>query len=69
MLTDSTVKTEDEREVKRIAFSQQEPLYEEEDIDMIKEDTKIEDHRDNNEKIMEDIVLEESYVVDFDGFF
>ncbi|KAG7557674.1 hypothetical protein ISN44_As11g036390 [Arabidopsis suecica] len=62
------IKTEDEREAKRIAFFSQEPL-EEEDTDMIEEDTQREDHKDNNDKIMEDNVLEEESVVDFDGFF
>ncbi|XP_010431913.1 PREDICTED: uncharacterized protein LOC104716221 [Camelina sativa] len=62
------IKKDDEREVKRIAFSQ-EPLQEkEEDIDMIEEDTEREDHR-VNDKVMEDNVLEEEYVVDFGGFF
>ncbi|KAF3565846.1 hypothetical protein DY000_02014048 [Brassica cretica] len=66
----SVVETEDEREVKRIAFSSQEPLEEEEeDIDMIGEDPEREDHIDNNEITMEDNVLEEEYVVDFYGFF
>ena len=70
MLTASVVETEDEREVKRIAFSSQEPLEEEEeDIDMIEEDPEREDHIDNNEITMEDNVLEEEYVVDFYGFF
>lgn len=68
ILTDTNIKTEDEREVKRIAFFSQEPL-EEEDTDMIEEDTQREDHRDDNDKIMEDNVLEEESVVDFDGFF
>lgn len=63
------MKTEDEREVKRIALFSQGPLEEEEDIDMIEQDPEREDHRDN-ELIMEDNnVLEEEYVVDFDGFF
>ncbi|KAG7619591.1 hypothetical protein ISN44_As04g004830 [Arabidopsis suecica] len=66
---DTIIKTEDEREVKRIAFFSQEPLEEEEDINMIEEDTEREDHRDNNDKIMEDNVLEEESVVDFYGFF
>ncbi|CAA0393648.1 unnamed protein product [Arabidopsis thaliana] len=68
---DTIIKTEDEREVKRIAFFSQEPLEEEEeeDIDMIEEDTEREDHRENNDKIMEDNVLEEESVVDFYGFF
>jgi hypothetical protein len=70
---DTIIKTEDEREVKRIAFFSQEPLEEEEeeeeDIDMIEEDTEREDHRDNSDKIMEDNVLEEESVVDFYGFF
>ncbi|XP_010455833.1 PREDICTED: uncharacterized protein LOC104737364 [Camelina sativa] len=62
------IKKDNEREVKRIAFSQ-EPLQEkEEDIDMIEEDTEREDHR-VNDKIMEDNVHEEEYVVDFGGFF
>ncbi|CAH8273213.1 unnamed protein product [Arabidopsis lyrata] len=67
----TNIKTEDEREVKRIAFFSQEPLEEgeEEDIDMIEEDTEREDHRDDNDKIMEDNVREEESVVDFDGFF
>ncbi|CAH2071674.1 unnamed protein product [Thlaspi arvense] len=62
------VETEDEREVKRKAFFSPETL-EEEDIDMIEEDLGRDDHRDNNEMIMEEKVLEEEYVVDFDGFF
>ncbi|CAN6972321.1 hypothetical protein BRARA_I02186 [Brassica rapa] len=65
----SIVETEDKREEKRIAFSSQEPLEEEEDIDMIEEDPEREDHIDNNEITMEDNVLEEEYVVDFYGFF
>ncbi|KAF8112142.1 hypothetical protein N665_0066s0020 [Sinapis alba] len=65
----SIVETEDEREVKRLAFLFQEPLQEEEDIDMIEEDPEREDHIDNNEMIMDDIVLEKECVVDFDGFF
>lgn len=69
MLTASIVETEDEREVKRLAFFSQEPLQEEEDIDMIEEDPEREDHIDNNEMIMEDNVIEERCVVDFDGFF
>lgn len=71
MLTASVVETEDEREVKRIAFSSQEPLEEEEeeDTDMIEEDPEREDHIDNNEITMEDNVLEEENVVDFYGFF
>ncbi|KAL0712756.1 hypothetical protein Bca4012_019734 [Brassica carinata] len=64
----SIVETEDEREAKRLAFFFQEPLQEE-DIDMIEEDPEREDHIDNNEMIMEDNVLEEECVVDFDGFF
>lgn len=69
MSTASIVETEDEREVKRLAFLFQEPLQEEEDIDMIEEDPEREDHIDNNEMIMDDIVLEKECVVDFDGFF
>ncbi|KAL1221751.1 hypothetical protein V5N11_026292 [Cardamine amara subsp. amara] len=68
----SIVNTEDEREVKRIAFFSQEPLEEEEGeeyIEMIEEDTDSEDHRDDNEMIMEDNVLEEENIVDFEGFF
>lgn len=68
MLTASIVETEDEREVKRIAFFSQEPL-EEEDIDMIEEDTEREDHIDDNEMIMEDNVIEKECIVDFYGFF
>ncbi|KAJ0264929.1 Uncharacterized protein HA466_0013150 [Hirschfeldia incana] len=64
----SIVETDDEREVKRLAFFFQEPLQEE-DIDMIEEDPEREDHIDNNEMIMEDIVVEEECVVDFNGFF
>ncbi|CAA7046939.1 unnamed protein product [Microthlaspi erraticum] len=63
----STVETEDERKVKRLAFFFQEPL-EEEDVDMIEKDAEREDHRDN-ETIMEDYASEKEYVVDFDGFF
>ncbi|VVB07830.1 unnamed protein product [Arabis nemorensis] len=64
------VKSEDEREVKRVALFSQEPLKEvEEDIDMTEEDQEREEHIEN-ELIMEDSVLEEEeYVVDFDGFF
>lgn len=68
MLTASIVEAEDEREVKRIAFFSQEPL-EEEDIDMIEEDTEREDHIDDNEVIMEDNVIEKECIVDFYGFF
>ncbi|CAH8322031.1 unnamed protein product [Eruca vesicaria subsp. sativa] len=64
----SIVETEDEREVKKIAFFSQVPL-EEEDIDMVAEDTEREDLIDNNEIIMEENALEECCVVDFDGFF
>ncbi|ESQ38098.1 hypothetical protein EUTSA_v10029085mg [Eutrema salsugineum] len=64
----SIVKTEDEREVKRIAFFSQEPPViedDEEDMDMIEDYQEREVHRD----IMEDNVPEEECVVDFEGFF